>query len=145
VIAAVTAAALLIAAVHWFKYYRVATYMLRRTTGAEASFSSAGPDVDKDGNAKVLLLLPGEQSRCYIVSYSKDFLGYLRKQNKSTVSVTLRLIYSYGSIYSFEIIKLGDYVYNKRLIDHFEHTREGNCVKQLDKYAELPGPGERHD
>ncbi len=144
-ISAVTLAALLVAAVHWFNYYRIATYEMRWATGAEAGFTSTGPNVDKDANAKVLLLLPGEQPRCYIVSYSKDFLAYLRKQNEPTISVTLRLNYSYGSIYSFEIIRLGDYVYNRQLIDHCEHSGEGDCVKQLDRYAEPPGPGERHN
>ncbi len=130
--------------VHWFNYNRVANYELRWTTGEQAGFNSYGPNFDANGNPKILVLLPGDQPRCYLISYSKDLLAYLRKENKTTIPVTLRLYYSFGKIYSYTILRFGDYDLKDEL-SQMAHEGSGSCVEHLDRYAEPPGPSERHD
>ncbi len=143
-ISAVTLAAFLVAAVHWSNYYRIATYEMRWTTGEQAGFNSYGPNFDANGNPKVLVLLPGDQPHCFLISYSKDLFTYLRKENKPTVRVTLQLHYSYGKIYSYTILRFGDYDLKDELSE-MGWNGSGSCEEHLDRYAEPPGPSERHD
>lgn len=79
---------------------------------------------------------------CYQSSYSKDLLTYLRKENKSTVRITLQLRYSYGSIYGATLLRVGNYHLRDELSELRQDTN-GNCMEHLEKYAEPPGLGER--
>ena len=132
-----------VAAAYWFDYYRIADFEMRWVTGEQANFRSRGPNFDRDGNPKILILWPDKLLHCYQVSYSKDLLAYLQKEKKSAVRVTLQLHYSYGSIYAVTILRFGDY----HLRDELSELRQdgnGNCMEHLEEYAEPPGLGERH-
>src|SRR6266481_1545570 len=96
VIEAVLVIVVIVAAVYWFNYYRIADFEMRWMTGEQANFG-------RDGNPKILILWPDKLLHCYQASYSKDLLAYLQKEKKSTVRVTLQLHYSYGSIYGVTI------------------------------------------
>ncbi len=142
-ISVVTLAALLVAALHWFDYYRIADFEMRWMTGEQENFRSREPNFDRDGNPKILILWPDKLLHCYQASYSKDLRAYLQKEKKPTVRVTLQLHYSYGSIYAVTILRFGEY----HLRDELSELRQdgnGNCVKHLEEYAEPPGLGERH-
>jgi len=91
-----------------------------------------------------LVLLPGDQPRCYLISYSKSLLAYLRKENKTTIPVTLQLHYSFGKIYSYTILRFGNYDLKDEL-SQMGWNGSGSCEEHLDRYAEPPGPSERHD
>ena len=140
--ATITTAALIFAAVHWFNYHRTGIYEFRWTTGDQAGFNSPGPNFAPDGNPKILVLLPGGQQRCYFYSYSSDLLTYLRKENTPTIPVILELNYSYGKIYSFSILRFGDYHLRDEL-DNMACNGEGEGVGHLDRYAKPPGLSER--
>jgi hypothetical protein len=130
-----------VAAFYWFNYYRIGDFEMRWTTGEQAGFPSRDPDFDPYGNPKVLILWPGPRLHCYQSSYSKDLLTYLRKENKSTVRITLQLRYSYGSVYGATLLRVGNY----HLRDELSELRQdanGNCMEHLEKYAEPPGLGE---
>jgi hypothetical protein len=142
-IGAVLVIAVIIPAVYWFNYYRIADFEMRWMTGEQANFHSREPNFDRDGNPKILILWPDKTLHCYQSSYSKDLLAYLQKEHKSTVRVTLQLRYSYGSIYAATILRFGNY----HLRDELSELRQdanGNCMKHLEEYAEPPGLGERH-
>src|SRR6266853_6656329 len=109
VIGAVLVIALLVGAVDWFNYYRVADFEMRWMTGEQAGFRSRDANFDQEDNPKIIILWPSEQLHCYQTSYSRTLLAYLRKENKSTVRVTLQLRYSYGSVYGATILRFGDY------------------------------------
>ena len=103
VIEAVLVIVVIVAAVYWFNYYRIADFEMRWMTGEQENFRSREPNFDRDGNPKILILWPDKLLHCYQASYSKDLLAYLQKEKKSTVRVTLQLHYSYGSIYGVTI------------------------------------------
>src|SRR5579859_1387659 len=135
VILGIALPALFFVAAYWFDYSRNATYELRWTTGEQAGFNSYGPNLDTKGNPKVLVLLPGDQPRCYLISYSKDLLAYLRKENKTTIPVTLQLHYSFGKICSFTVLRCGIYDLCPPLEQLVQDGGSGDCVEQLDKHA----------
>jgi hypothetical protein len=143
-IAVAIVVALLVAAVHWFNYCRIATYKMRWTTGEQAGFNTYGSNLAPNGNPKISFLLPADQPQCYMTSYNRDLLAYLRKEDKPTIAATLELHYSYGKIYSFTVVRFGD----DQLRDEFYNlasNSSGDCfLKYLDRYAEPPGPGERY-
>jgi hypothetical protein len=70
--------------------------------------------------------MAGRKSNCYQSSYAKALLAYPRKENKPTVRVTLQHHYSYGSIYSATLLRVGDY----RLRDELECVKAG-CKWEL--------------
>jgi hypothetical protein len=127
-----------VAAFYWFNYYRIGDFEMRWTTGEQAGFRSRGPDFDPYGNPKVLILWPGPRLHCYQSSYSKDLFTYLRKENKSTVRITLQLRYSYGSIYGATLLRVGNY----HLRDELSELRQdanGNCMEHLENMPNRPG------
>ncbi len=143
VIGAVLVIVVIVAAVYWFNYYRIASFEMRWMTGEQANFRSREPNFDRDGNPKILILWPDKLSHCYQASYSRDLLAYLQKEKKSTVRVILQLRYSYGSIYRVTILRFGDY----HLRDELSELRQdgnGNCMEHLEEYAEPRGLGEHH-
>jgi hypothetical protein len=142
-LAAIMLATLLFVATYWFNYSRSAIFEMKWETGEETGFYTYGPNIMPNGDPKVLVFLPSDRLQCYLISYSPDLLAYLRKANKPTVPVTLELHYSYGRIYSFSILKFGDYPLRNELTQ-MAHNGAGNCVEHLDRYAQAPGLGERH-
>jgi hypothetical protein len=142
-IAATTVVTLLFVATYWFNYSRTASFEMRWETGEEVSFNTYGPNFMPNGDPKILVLLPSDNRQCYFISYSRDLLAYLRKENKPTVPVSLELHYSYGRIYSFSILKFGNYHLRNEL-SQMAHTGAGDCVEHLDRYAQPPGLGQRH-
>jgi len=131
ILAGCTVAVFLISLLFGFDYHRVATYELRWTTGDVAGFDSYGPNVDKNGNRKILVLLPGDQPRCYMISYSNDLLTYLSKQNRATIPLVLRLNYSFGKIYSFEVVRITGYGDGANTFTQSAHSGGGNCMEHL--------------
>jgi len=98
-------------AVLWAAYAfrtRTVTYEMTWITGKDAEFTKLAPSVDREGNYKVMLLFP-ENHDCYLFAYSNEFLDYLKSRNDKTIPVTLRLTYSYGQPFYFEVKRLGDY------------------------------------
>src|SRR5260370_36558166 len=140
VIEAVLVIVVIVAAVYWFNYYRIADFEMRWMTGEQANFRSREPNFDRDGNPKILILWPDKLLHCYQASYSKDLLAYLQKEKKSTVRVTLQLHYSYGSIYGVTILRLGDYHLRDGLTE-LRQDGHGDCTKHLEEYAEPPSTG----
>lgn len=132
IVAGCIVAVLLISLLFWFDYHRVATYELRWTTGEDAGFDSYGPNVDENGNAKIVVLLPGDQPRCYMMSYSKEFLGYLRKQKRATIPVVFRLNYSFGKIYSYEIVRVVGYGNGANTFTQSVQSGSGNCMDHFE-------------
>jgi hypothetical protein len=60
-----------------------------------------------------------------------DLLMYLRKQNRATIPVVLRLNYSFGKIYSFEVVKVAGYGDGANTFTQSAHSGGGNCMDQL--------------